>query len=127
MAEGHLQPRPQDTARVTYAPMLKKKDGRIPWDRPTAAIDAFVRGMTPWPGAFTFLNDTRLKIFKVRPARRPTPAPPGTVIEGFSDEIRVATGDGALSIVEIQSAAGRRMPVSEFLKGTVVAPGSRLE
>ena len=126
MAEGRLQPVPQDPSLVTRAPLLKKKDGRIPWDQPTTAIDCFVRGMTPWPGAFTFLGDLRLKIFKVRPALLSEPAPPGTVLPGFADEIRVATGDGALAILEIQGASGRRMPIREFLKGNAIPPGSKL-
>jgi len=127
LAENRLQPVKQDPALVTFAPLLAKKDGRIQWDKPTAAIDAFVRGMTPWPGAFTFLGDLRLKIFKVRPAILQEPAPPGTILPGFSNEIRVATGDGALSILEIQSASGRRMATEDFLKGTAIIPGSRLE
>lgn len=127
IADNHLQPMKQDPGQVTYAPLLKKKDGRIRWDQPTAAIDAFVRGMTPWPGAFTFLGDLRLKVFKVRPANRPEPVPPGTVIAGFSNEIRVATGDGALTIQEIQSASGRRMAAEDFLKGTAIIPGAQLE
>jgi len=127
LANGRLDPIPQDPTAVTYAPLLTKKDGRIRWDQPTEAIDAFIRGMTPWPGAFTFLGDLRLKLFKVRPARLPQPSVPGTIIPGFSDEIRVATGDGALTVLEIQSASGRRMAVSDFLKGTAIIPGSRLE
>jgi len=126
LADNDLQPVEQDPERVTYAPKLKKKDGRIRWDQPTSAIDAFVRGMTPWPGAFTFLGDTRLKIFKVQPALLPHPAPPGTVLPGFSNEVRVATGDGALTIREIQSASSRRMATAEFLKGTNIIPGTRL-
>ena len=127
LADHGLQAVKQDPNAVTYAPLLSKKDGRIRWDRSTDAIDAFVRGMTPWPGAFTFLGDLRLKVFKVRPATLPEPAPPGTVISGFSDEIRVATGDGALTIQEIQSASGRRMAAEEFLKGTNIIPGALLE
>jgi methionyl-tRNA formyltransferase len=127
LATGRLDSIPQDPTAVTYAPLLTKKDGRIRWDQPTAAIDAFIRGMTPWPGAFTFLGDLRLKLFKVRPARLPQPAVPGTIIPGFSDEIRVATGDGALTVLEIQSASGRRMAASDFLKGTAIIPGSQFE
>ena len=127
LAGNRLQPVQQDPAAVTYAPLLTKKDGQIRWDQSTTAIDAFIRGMTPWPGAFTFLGDLRLKIFKIRPALLPQPAPPGTVIPGFSDEIRVATGDGALSILELQSASGRRMAATDFLKGTAIIPGSQLE
>jgi methionyl-tRNA formyltransferase len=127
LADGRLQPIPQDPAAVTYAPLLSKKDGHIRWDRPTAAIDTFIRGMTPWPGAFTFLGDLRLKVFKVRTALLPEPAVPGTIIPGFSDEIRVATGDGALTILDLQSASGRRMATADFLKGTAIIPGSKLE
>jgi methionyl-tRNA formyltransferase len=127
LAADRLQPVKQDPSAVTFAPKLSKKDGHIFWDQPTAAIDAFVRGMTPWPGAFTFLGDMRLKVFRVRPARLPAPAPPGTIVPGFSDEIRVATADGALTILEIQSASGRRMATVDFLKGTAILPGARLE
>lgn len=127
LADNRLQPVQQDPAAVTYAPMLTKKDGQIRWNQPTKAIDAFIRGMTPWPGAFTFLGDLRLKIFKIRPALLPEPAPPGTIIPGFSDEIRVATGDGALTILELQSASGRRMAATDFLMGTAIIPGSQLE
>ena len=126
IANDDLHPVKQDPTQVTYAPKLRKKDGRIRWDQPTAAIDAFVRGMTPWPGAFTFLDDMRLKVFEVQPAALPQPAPPGLVIPGFSNEIRVATGDGALTIREIQSASGRRMSTAEFLKGTDIIPGTQL-
>ena len=126
MATNSLHPLPQDPDLVTYAPLLSKKDGRINWELSTAAIDTFIRGMTPWPGAFTFLGDLRLKIFKVQSVYLPEPAPAGTIISGFSDEIRVATGDGALSVLEIQSASGRRMSTRDFLKGTAIIPGSRL-
>lgn len=127
LADNRLQPVQQDPTAVTYAPLLTKKDGHIRWDQPNAAIDAFIRGMTPWPGAFTFLGDLRLKVFKVRPALLPEPALPGTIITGFSDEIRVATGDGALTILELQNASGRRMAATDFLKGTAIIPGSKLE
>jgi methionyl-tRNA formyltransferase len=127
LADDRLRPIPQDPALVTYAPLLSKKDGRIQWHQSTAAIDAFIRGMTPWPGAFTFLDDLRLKVFRVRPASLPQPASPGTIMTGFSNEIRVATGDGALSILELQSASGRRMTTEDFLKGTAVIPGAHLE
>ena len=127
MSANRLKPVKQNPDLVSYAPLLHKKDGRINWDQPTTVIDAFIRGMTPWPGAFTFLGDLRLKIFKVQSALLPKPTPPGTILSGFSNEIRVATGDGALSILEIQSASGRRMAADDFLKGTAIIPGSRLE
>jgi len=122
-----LEPTPQDHDKASWAPLLKKNDGRIDWRQPAAAIDTFIRGMTPWPGAFTFMGDKRLKIFAARPAPLPAPAPPGTVIKCFSDELRVATGgDQALSILELQAASGKRLATRDYLIGHPVADGTVL-
>ncbi len=127
LAADRIAPEPQDHAAATYAPMLTKADGRIPWSQTTRQIDALIRGVTPWPGAHTFFGDQRLKIFKVSPANAPYPAAPGTVLPGFQNELRIATGDGALTVDEIQGPGGRRMPVVDFLKGRAIPPGSRLD
>jgi methionyl-tRNA formyltransferase len=127
LADDRIRPRPQDPADVTFAPLLTKADGRIPWFRTNRQIDALIRGVTPWPGAHTFYQGQRLKIFGVCPAQCPHPAEPGTVLPGFADELRVATGDGALTILEIQGPGARRMPVADFLKGRSIPPGARLE
>lgn len=123
-ANGAAQPTPQDHDRATLAPLLKKSDGRIDWRQPTASIDALVRGVTPWPGAFSTYQGKRIKIFKVAPADLSQQAPPGTIIKGFESELRIATGDGALSVIEIQSASGKRMLVRDFKKGNECALGS---
>ncbi len=121
-----IKPRPQDHEKASKAPLLKKKDGRIDWQKPAGAIDAFIRGMTPWPGAFTFQGDKRLKIFAARSGPLTTPSPPGTVIKGFSNELRVATGDQALIILELQEASGKRLPVRDYLSGNPIAEGTVL-
>ena len=126
LAKDRITPEPQDQAAATYAPMLSKADGRIQWSQTSGQIDALIRGVTPWPGAHTFFGDQRLKIFQVSPANVSHPADPGTVLRGFQNELRVATGDGALTIVEIQGPGGRRMPVADFLKGRSIPPGARL-
>ena len=127
LAADRIKPQPQDHAAATYAPMLSKGDGRIPWSRTSRQIDALVRGVTPWPGAHTYWGDQRLKIFRVSPAKAPHAAEPGTVLPGFQDELRIATGDGALTIDEIQGPGGRRMPAAEFLKGRSIPTGARLD
>lgn len=104
--------------------MLKKADGRIDWHRPATAIDAFIRGMTPWPGAFTFHGDRRLKIYTAACLQTAGQAEPGTVVKGFADELRVATGSGDLSILELQGASGKRLPVRTFLQGCPLPPGT---
>lgn len=126
IGDGTVKPTPQDHDHVTYAPMLKKKDGEIDWRKTSNQIDAFVRGMTPWPGAFTFLSGKRLKIFRVAEAKAASPAKPGTVIKGFSDELRVATGSGALSVLELQTESGKRLTIQDFVRGNPVPEGSVL-
>ncbi|MCK5784324.1 MAG: methionyl-tRNA formyltransferase [Desulfobacterales bacterium] len=123
---GSIHPVPQIHDQATDAPFLKKSDGKINWDLPVEMLDAFVRGMSPWPGAFTFFENKRVKIFKVAPAAPDDRMPPGTVIKGFPDELRVAVKDGAVSILEIQGASGKRLLIRDFLRGCKVPSGTVL-
>jgi len=123
---GDITPISQDHAQATYAPLLKKNDGRMNWEMPARTLEAFVRGMTPWPGAFTFHGKKRLKIFKAMPIIIDTVEPPGTVIKRFPDELYVATGKGALSVIEIQGESGKRLLIKEFLQGYKIVPGTIL-
>jgi len=124
MQTGDIVPCPQDSKQSSYAPLLSKTDGLVNWDMPSEAINCFIRGMTPWPGAFTFLEKKRFKIFDASPITPKAPKPPGTVLESFTDELWVATKDGGVSILELQSASGKRMKTSDFLKGHPMPPGS---
>jgi methionyl-tRNA formyltransferase len=123
---GDIRPVSQDHSQATYAPLLKKNDGHVNWEMPAQTLEAFIRGMTPWPGAFTFHGKKRLKIFKAIPIIIDAVEPPGTVIKRFSDELCVATGKGALSVIEIQGESGKRLLIKEFLQGYKVAPGTIL-
>jgi methionyl-tRNA formyltransferase len=121
---GDVLPRTQNHAHATFAPMLKKEDGRIQWQRSSSSIDAQIRAMTPWPGAFCFFDNKRHKIHRARPISGVSISPPGTVVPGFPNELRIATGDGVLSILEIQGESGKRLPVGEFLRGNPIALGA---
>jgi len=123
---GDITPFSQDHTQATYAPLLKKNDGRMNWEMSAQTLEAFVRGMTPWPGAFTFHGKKRLKIFKAMPIIIDTVEPPGTVIKRFPDELYVATGKGALSVIEIQGESGKRLLIKEFLQGYKIPPGTIL-
>lgn len=125
-AAGTLKPVKQDSDQATYAPLLKKRDGHIEWRKPATAIESFIRGVTPWPGAFTFHGGRRIKIFKSRPIDNRTDQQPGTVLESFPDDLLIATGDGVLSIQELQGASGKRLAVEEFLRGYSLNPGEAL-
>lgn len=121
-----ISPTPQDHGLATYAPMLKKADGRIDWTMQSYRIEALIRGLTPWPGAFTFHGKQRLKILAARPLLVENEHAPGEVVEGFPDEMRVSTGGGLLSILEIQGESGKRLAVSDFLRGHAMPPGTVL-
>jgi len=125
--DNRIQPKPQNHSLATYAPMLSKDDGLINWNKSAESLENFIRGVTPWPGAYTFLGDKRLKIFKSRPLRTEITEYPGTVLRGFADELRVATAKGALCIEEIQGDSGKRLRIKDFLRGNRIPPGSVLE
>jgi methionyl-tRNA formyltransferase len=124
--DNRIQSMPQDHSLASYAPMLTKDDGLINWNQSAESLVNFIRGVTPWPGAYTFLGDKRLKIFKSRPLAMDITESPGTVLKGFADELRVATAKGALCIEEIQGASGKRLLIKDFLRGHGIRPGSVL-
>ena len=123
---GKIDPKPQDPANATYAPILKKGDGRINWELPAKDIEDFIRGVTPWPGAFTFCDERRLKIYKSKHVVKETQEAPGTVLLSFPDELLVATGKGALLIEELQGASGKCMATKDYLCGCSMEPGTVL-
>ena len=127
LREGNLHPISQDHSQATYAPMLEKKDGLINWHQPSHKIEAFIRGMNPWPGAFTRVDGKRLKIFRATVETSDSDATPGRVVKGFPDELWVATETQVLSIQEIQSESGKRLPIRDFLRGFPISPGTQLE
>jgi methionyl-tRNA formyltransferase len=126
LEKNEIYPKPQDHSQATFAPMLKKDDSHIDWKQPPSKIENLIRAMAPQPGAFTFHENKRLKIFKAIAVQGEKNAIPGTVLKGFENEVRVASGqDGALSILEIQGGSGKRMKIIDFLRGNPIPPGSR--
>ncbi|MBE0599422.1 MAG: methionyl-tRNA formyltransferase [Desulfuromonadales bacterium] len=125
LCAGTLKPEPQDDAKSTYAPMLQKEDGRLDWQRPAAALHNQVRGLDPWPGAYTFFAGEMLKI--ARTTVEYHCGEPGTVLRSGPEGVLVACGDGALNIGELQLPGKRRLAAAEFLRGHPLPPGSRLE
>ena len=109
---------PQVHEQASYAPLLKKEDGHLDWRQPADELEARIRGLTPWPGAFCFYNGMRIKIYRACQKPVVTLEPPGTVLKGFSNELTVATGKDALVIQELQGDSGKRLPVQDFLRAT---------
>src|SRR6476659_716628 len=120
---GTLTARPQDHSQATLAPLLKKEDGAINWAMPATSIANRIRGLTPWPGAFTFLNADRWTISRAAAISEPTALLPGQITALRKDAIHVATGQGVLAIRELQPAHSRRMPAAQYLAGHLLQVG----
>ena len=117
----------QDFMLCSYAPRLTKEDGLVDWTLPAIYIHNRVRGLYPWPHAFTYLDGMRLILLKTHVEEAPTNAAPGTIIEISGDAIHVATGhEGRIAIDRVQLEGGRPLQVREFLAGHRVAAGARL-
>ena len=121
LADGKLIPEKQDESLTCYAPLLKKEDGLILWDAEPRAIRNRIRGMTPWPGAFTHFNGKTLKIFRARTAFGT--GRPGTVITADRNGIEVACRGGSLLIDELQLEGKKRLTAADFLAGCRILPG----
>ncbi|WP_224984718.1 methionyl-tRNA formyltransferase [Geomonas agri] len=124
LVAGELTPEKQDDSLTCYAPMMKKEDGLIDWTRSARDIKNQVRGMTPWPGAFSYLDDKLLKVYKVQTAAGT--GTPGEVVSAGRDGIEVACGEGSLLIRELQLEGKKRMAAGDFLAGYKVPAGSLL-
>jgi methionyl-tRNA formyltransferase len=118
LAEGHVAETPQDEDAATYAPRLTKEDGAIDWSCPAARIHDSIRGLHPWPHAFSFLEGRRFILIASAVDRLTSSSEtPGTIVESEGDRLVVATGEGALRLLEIQPEGKRSMSVREFLAG----------
>jgi methionyl-tRNA formyltransferase len=123
---GTLVPKRQDDEQATMAPLLKKEDGLIDWTMNATSLANRVRGLSPWPGAFTCLGEGRWNIWKAVSTVGMTTDKPGTIVAVNKQAILVATGEGVLEIREIQTANSKRMSVGQFLAGHRVTAGMQL-
>ncbi|MDC3237133.1 methionyl-tRNA formyltransferase [bacterium] len=115
--ENQIKPIPQDHTRASYVKMLKKSDGKINWDLSGRQICAHINAMTPWPGAFTKLDDKRVKIYKAVPLDKASDHEPGVIFACDKQGIHVAAGDGCISILELMGTSGKRLQAFQFLCG----------
>ena len=121
LADNKLHPEKQDDALSCYAPMLKKDDGRIDWIKGAESIRNMVRGMAPWPGAFTYLDGNTLKICHAALGR--DSGSPGTVLRVERSGLEVACGSGSIIIEELQLEGRKRLTAAQFLSGYIIEPG----
>ena len=115
------QPEPQPAAGVSYAPKLSRADGRMDWTRPAAELDRHVRGLLPWPGAWTILRAETVKVLDAVP--EPGGGAPGTALDS---RLLIGCGTGALRLLRIQRPGRAAMDADDLLRGAPVPPGTPL-
>ncbi len=121
MKKGSLKPMPQ-RGTPSYAPPLKKEDGRINWLKSAQEIFNFVRGTYPWPCAYCYLNRERIKITKVKVLEGS--GIPRRVEKTDEGQLVIGTGNGLISIIELQPEGKRQMSVTAFLQGRSIRKGA---
>ncbi|WP_339063438.1 methionyl-tRNA formyltransferase [Tepidibacillus marianensis] len=124
--EEAIQPVPQDDHLATYAPLLKRQDEKIDWNKTSIQIYNQIRGLYPWPVAFTTLSGNNLKILWAEPFPYHHEERPGVILRVTKDQLLVATKDGAMELKEIQPAGKKRMNIVSFLQGTQLQEGDQL-
>jgi methionyl-tRNA formyltransferase len=126
MERGDIVEESQDGSASTYAAKLTKEEGLIDWSATAAAIHNRVRGLHPWPHAYTYLEGARLIVLKTRVSDERTGHRPGTIVHAGGETLAVAAGDGKLVVIEALQPEGRKaMRVREFLAGRALGEGAR--
>jgi methionyl-tRNA formyltransferase len=126
---GKILPQPQPVEDASYARKIKKEDAKLDWSQPARVLWNRVRGLTPWPGTFSFLQRSPapvlLKILRVEVVEQGSGSP-GEILSANRDGIVVACSEGALRILELQREGGKRLSAQQFLAGCPLVPGERL-
>jgi methionyl-tRNA formyltransferase len=121
-----LVPREQDESLATPAPMLKKEDGLIDWNRAAIDIERRVRGLDPWPGSYTHINGKMLKLHRAKLVSGETNGEPGKVMRADAGGFWIATGSGLIGLDEVQLENKKRLPGTAFIQGARIKVGDRL-
>lgn len=126
LSEGTVSPAPQ-TGEPTFAPPLKKEDGRIDWNWPAQRIFDLIRGTCPWPGAYCSLNNERLAVLRAAVGDSTGGGPVGGITGLGAGGIQVQTGDGVLSILELKPEGKKAMLSADFVNGRRIRKGMQFD
>ena len=119
-----MVPITQDLSAVTFAPKLKKENGRVDWNKPADWISRQIRAFDPWPGTFSKIANTELKLWLAQSVEGKAAEKPGTIINVLKHALHVACGDGSiLQLVEVQPVSRPRMTAHEFAIGYRIKAG----
>lgn len=126
IADGTATRTPQNHEEATHVSMIAKEMGDIDWYRGAAEIERLIRGLNPWPSAYTRLDGKTFKIWKARVLPENGSGQPGQIAQVTKDSLVVCTGEGMLELLEVQLEGKKRMEVDAFLRGYSVEEGSFL-
>lgn len=126
LEKGTIVPQKQGESPTAYARMLKKEMGCIDWEQPAVQIERLIRGLNPWPSAYTHLNGKTMKIWEAKVQQGESGREPGAVTETTKEGILVQTGEGLLEIRKLQLEGKKRMDAGAFLRGCEVKEGTKL-
>jgi len=124
IGQGKAVYRDQNEKEASYAPFIKKGEGEIDWSQSAEEIRNRIRGLLPWPGAFTFINGKRIKIIKGKAEKSSGDAAPGTIAGVSPEGIRIATGKGDIVILRLQEEGKKETNAKEFLLGRKISVGT---
>jgi methionyl-tRNA formyltransferase len=122
-SKGHIIPQKQDDEKSCYAPKLTKETGKINWNLSNREIHNLIKGLNPWPAAYTEYESKMMKIYEAEPLNLKTKAEPGYIIKVSKAGIEVAAGEGTLLIKSIQFPGGKPLRVEEYIKGHTIMEG----
>lgn len=120
---GGLEPQKQDEGKSSHARLITKEMGNINFSKSAIELNRLIRGLNPWPSAYTFFRGKQLKIWETEVRMGQEKVPAGTIVEVTKDAIRVACQDGCLDIKSLQLEGKKRMSTHDFLLGVKVLPG----
>lgn len=126
LEEGTVTPKKQGESPTAYASMLEKEMGEIRWEEPAISIERLIRGLNPWPSAYTGWQDKTMKIWEAEVLEEDSGQEPGTVVRVDKDGFLVQTGKGLLKVTALQIPGKKRMEADAFLRGYSMEPGEKL-
>ena len=122
--DGTAEYTPQNSEEATHTSMISKELGFIDWTKPAVEIERLIRGLNPWPSAYTHLNGKTFKVWSAKVIDGSDDYEPGCIYHIGKNDMYVQTGKGALSLVEVQLQGKKRMDTGSFLRGCHVEEGS---
>lgn len=126
LEQGKLVPRKQEDALSCYAHLIDKTMGELDFTKSAEILDRLIRGLNPWPSAYTTYHGKQLKVWEAEPVESPKAGKPGEILAVEKDAVLVAAGSGALRITSLQLSGKKRMSTHDFLLGVRMTPGEIL-